>query len=128
AALVTEMLAAGPAAQSGVLIGDLIIAINGQPIPDTELMEQKLFSDANGAQLTIRRGNQNITVTVSPVQMVPNGLVEPNAIRGALVPYNDVIGPVDSFFPAGAVLPGTVGLPGNFNPNGVFPGANTGTV
>ena len=101
-ALVTEMLVGGPAENGGVRIGDLIVAINGDPISDPENIEESLAASAGGAKLTIVRQGQRMTLTVAPARVAPNALINPVEIRktlgsyGVLVAPQNVAAPVDN--------------------------------
>lgn len=91
-ALVTEMLADGPAAAAGVLINDIIVAINGQPISDTELIEQQLAAGNGAAELTILRNGETLQLPLQPGQLVEGSLTTANAMQQALVTAGFIAG------------------------------------
>lgn len=85
-ALVTEMLAGGPAATAGVLINDLIVAVNGQTVSDPELIEAAMAANGGGsAELTLMRNGETLQVSVQPGQLVEGSLVTAGAMGQALV-------------------------------------------
>jgi membrane-associated protease RseP (regulator of RpoE activity) len=92
-ALVTEMLAGGPAATAGVLINDLIVAVNGQTVGDPELIEQQLASTGDGsAELTVVRNGETLQLPITPGQLVEGSLTNVNAMRQALVTAGFIAG------------------------------------
>lgn len=80
-----------PAAQAGIKAGDIILAVNDEPLPATqtareELTEQIQASPNQPLELTIQRGDRQFDLTVVPqldsngtarigVQLFPNGTV-----------------------------------------------------
>ncbi|MDQ3330817.1 MAG: PDZ domain-containing protein [Planctomycetota bacterium] len=127
-ALVTEMLAEGPAAQAGILIGDYITQVNRNPIGDPELIEQMMLDNGGtgAVVLTVMRDGQPMDVTVEPARVLEGSLVDQRAIFSALAPYGfagpAAIGGVGAVN-AGGFAPG-VGLPfggtlADFNGGGV---------
>lgn len=120
--LVTEMLAGGPAAAAGVLINDVIVAVNGQTIADPELIEQQLAANNNGgAELTIVRNGETLQLAVEPAQLVEGSLVTANAMRQALVTAGFIAG--GGLRNGGAVGTGVIGVDGT----GGTAGAGVGT-
>ena len=105
-ALVTEMLVGGPAENGGVRIGDLIVAINGDPISDPENIEESLAASAGGAKLTIVRQGQRMTLTVAPARVAPNALINPVEIRKTLGSYGVLVAPQNVAAPVGNRGPG----------------------
>lgn len=124
AALVTEMSAGGPAAQAGVRIGDLILAINGKPIVNAEKIEAFLARSSGRPVLTIQRGKRRMNVTVSPTRVAENALVDPAGIQRTLGNYG--FGGVPVTVNPGAIGAGPVVAPGGLvGEGGVAPaGAN----
>lgn len=62
-----------PAKEAGIRIGDLILAINGQPIHQIDQMEQIVQSQARNHQalkITIRRANKTFEVKLTPVLQI----------------------------------------------------------
>jgi stage IV sporulation protein B len=62
-----------PAKEAGIRIGDLILAINGQPIHQIDQMEQIVQGQAKSHEelrLTIRRANQKLELKLKPVRQV----------------------------------------------------------
>ena len=109
-ALVTEMLATSPAADAGMLIGDLLIAVNNQLIPDPELIEQLMVRPDRTVpiELTVLRNGQPLQLSVLPWELVDGGLVTPEAIRQAYSVHG---------------VAGFRGVGGTAVPGGVAPGA-----
>ena len=68
ALLVVGVTSGGPAAQGGVLVGDLLLTFDGDPVSSPEQLLGRLFGDRVGRQaaLTVLRGGSttNLTVTV----------------------------------------------------------------
>lgn len=66
--LVTAVVPDGPAAAAGVLVGDVLIDFDGQPVPDADALLGRLTGDCVGrsAPVTVVRGmaSQVVTVTV----------------------------------------------------------------
>ena len=56
--LIVNVTAASPAAQAGLLAGDVIVAIDGQPVRNMDDMAQRLAGKGAGAKLafTVNRG------------------------------------------------------------------------
>lgn len=67
-ALVTEVVAGGPAAAGGLLSGDLIVGINGEPVPGMTELAAKVRLSSPGTRIdveVIRDGEpQQLTVTL----------------------------------------------------------------
>lgn len=57
----------GPAAKTGILIGDIIIGINGKPIIGLQAFNAAT-NDANGALLDVIRSGKHIYISVPPPQ------------------------------------------------------------
>lgn len=94
-ALVTEMLVDGPAATAGVLINDVIVAVNGRSIPDPELIEEMLAAgDARGSVLTVVRGQERLEIPVTAGRLAEGSLVTPAAMRQSLVGAGFIAAPV----------------------------------
>jgi len=123
-ALVTEMLAQGPASRSGVQIGDYITQVNDRPVGDPEQIELLMAdtaSDHGAVTLTLMRNGVEMKVTVEPAEIVEGSLVESRTISAALAPYG-FTAPVAG----GVVAPGAV-APGAVAPGLVFPLGGTVT-
>lgn len=103
-ALVTEMLAAAPAAEAGMQIGDLLIAVNNKGIPDPEMIEQLMFTRDGTVpvELTVMRNGQQLQLAVSPWQVMDNGLVTEAAIQQALATHGVAVGGAGAVLPLGA--------------------------
>lgn len=65
--VIEQVVAGGPAERAGLLAGDQIQTINGQPVADaialTELVSQ---SAGKPLQITVQRGNQSVSVSATP--------------------------------------------------------------
>ena len=70
-ALVAEPLTDGPAAKAGILSGDVITALNGQPVEDTNDLAKQIGDMAPGrtAELTIWRKGEAKTVSLTLGEM-----------------------------------------------------------
>ena len=70
-ALVAEPLADGPAAKAGILSGDVITALNGQPVKDTRDLAKQIGDMAPGgtAELTIWRKGEAKTISLTLGEM-----------------------------------------------------------
>ena len=67
ALLVVGVTSGGPAAQGGVLVGDLLLKFDGDPVSSPEHLLGRLFGDRVGRQaaLTVLRGGSTTTLTVT---------------------------------------------------------------
>jgi len=67
ALLVVGVTSGGPAAQAGVLVGDLLLTFDGDPVSSPDQLLGRLFGDRVGRSvpLTLLRGGSAITVTVA---------------------------------------------------------------
>jgi S1-C subfamily serine protease len=65
----------GPAAKAGVFVGDVLVALEGQPVSDTDDVQSHLGADKVGKPLEagIVRGGAAVTLTVTPGERRPEG-------------------------------------------------------
>lgn len=65
--LITQVAPGSPADQGGLLIGDVIVAFDGEAIPDADHLLTRLRGDrvGRGVPLTVVRGTQPVDVTVT---------------------------------------------------------------
>ena len=65
----------GPAAKAGVFVGDVLVALEGQPVSDTDDVQSHLGADKVGKALEagIVRGGAALTLTVTPGERRPEG-------------------------------------------------------
>jgi membrane-associated protease RseP (regulator of RpoE activity) len=124
-ALVTEMLAQGPASRSGVQIGDFLTQVNHKPVGDPENIEQLMADTANengAVVLTLMRNGEQLEVTVEPDQLAEGSLTNQTAIAAALEPLGITVpvGRIATPAVGGGVLPGAV-TTGAVAPAAVFP-------
>jgi len=65
--LVIGVTNGGPAAQAGLLVGDLLLAFDGQPVSSPEQLLGRLLGTAGGrsAPITVLRGQSRIELTVT---------------------------------------------------------------
>ncbi|HWU32073.1 MAG TPA: PDZ domain-containing protein, partial [Marmoricola sp.] len=63
---VSDLIAGGPAASAGLKVGDVITAIDGQPINDTItlVVDIRTHNPGDTVMLTVRRGSQTIKIPV----------------------------------------------------------------
>jgi serine protease Do len=64
---VTEVLGGGPASAAGVEVGDLLVAVNGKPVPDYAAVRPALGAYAPGKSVTLRvlRGEGYLDLAVT---------------------------------------------------------------
>jgi hypothetical protein len=68
---VTELLPGGPAQDAGILVGDVITAVDGLPADRLTLsMLNDMFEKTNTYEVTLRRGDQAITVKLTPKRLI----------------------------------------------------------
>ena len=69
---VAEVVTGSPAGESGVRPGDLVIAINGQPLADAQSLQRLMFEDAIGrrTEITVLRGEAMVDVVTLPTELV----------------------------------------------------------
>ena len=67
ALLVVSVEAGSPAEQGGVLLGDLVLALGGQPVTDAQTLRAQLGAERVGQPLTIKvvRGGEPAEVTIA---------------------------------------------------------------
>ncbi|HMF97657.1 MAG TPA: S1C family serine protease [Vicinamibacterales bacterium] len=67
ALLVVGVTGGGPAAQAGVLVGDLLLTFDGEPVSSPEQLLGRLLGDRVGrsAKLRVLRGNQTVDLDVT---------------------------------------------------------------
>jgi hypothetical protein len=68
-----------------MLIGDLITAVNNQPIADPEMIEQLMVvqDGTQTVEVTVMRNGQPLQFTVQPLEVLDNGLTTTAAIQEA---------------------------------------------
>lgn len=69
---VAEVVSGSPAATSGIRPGDVILAVNGQPLADAQSLQKLMFADAIGrrTEITVLRGDALVDVITEPVELV----------------------------------------------------------
>ena len=70
---IVEVVVNSPAAQSGLLAGDLVLAIDGAPLGDAQSLQKHLFADAIGQRMevTVIRNGALVDAVVMPNEL-PN--------------------------------------------------------
>jgi serine protease DegQ len=73
--VVLSIEANGPAAKAGLFVGDVLVALEGQPVSDTDDVQSHLGADKVGKPLEagIVRGGAAVTQTVTPGERRPEG-------------------------------------------------------
>ena len=68
---VVEVVEASPAAQSGLHAGDLLIAVDGEPLRDAQSLQKRLFADGIGArmEITVLRNGALVDAVVRPAEL-----------------------------------------------------------
>src|SRR6476660_7754917 len=68
---VVEVVERSPAAQSGLLAGDLVLAIDGAPLGDAQSLQKHLFTDAIGQRMevTVVRNGALVDAVVLPSEL-----------------------------------------------------------
>jgi S1-C subfamily serine protease len=68
---VVEVVERSPAAQSGLLAGDLVLAIDGTPLGDAQSLQKRLFADAIGRRMevTVIRNGALVDAVVLPSEL-----------------------------------------------------------
>jgi S1-C subfamily serine protease len=66
--LVTELAEGGPAESAGIILGDVLLAINGEPIEDEETLASALLrlQPGTSASLDLLRGGEPRQIAVAP--------------------------------------------------------------
>jgi S1-C subfamily serine protease len=69
---VAEVVAGSPAARAGVLGGDVVVSIDGQPVRSAQDLQRRMFADAIGrrVELTVVRNGALVDVFASPEELV----------------------------------------------------------
>ena len=68
---IVEVVERSPAAQSGLLAGDLVLAIDGAPLGDAQSLQKHLFADAIGRRMevTVIRNGALVDAVVLPSEL-----------------------------------------------------------
>lgn len=65
--LITEVVAGSPAEQSGIQVGDILLAVNGEPLAAPDLLSQVIQTSADTPiRLEVQRGTEILELTVTP--------------------------------------------------------------
>jgi S1-C subfamily serine protease len=64
-----------PAAKAGLARGDVIVAIDGAPVPDVDTLQRLMAADAiaRPLEVTLVRRDRTLTLAVTPVESAPRG-------------------------------------------------------
>lgn len=65
--LLVEVVTGGPAEISGLLVGDIVVGIGGEPVADPDDLLARLVGEVvgNPTPIEVLRGGQPLTVTVT---------------------------------------------------------------
>ena len=65
----------GPAAKAGVFVGDVLVALEGEPVADTDDVQAHLDGDRVGRAIAVElvRGGAAVTLTIIPGERRPGG-------------------------------------------------------
>ncbi|HSE69246.1 MAG TPA: trypsin-like peptidase domain-containing protein [Nocardioidaceae bacterium] len=68
---VVEVVSSSPAELSGMLAGDLVVAVNGTPLGDAQSLQRVLLDDAIGArtEITVLRNGALVDVVAQPTEL-----------------------------------------------------------
>jgi len=77
-----EVKAAGPAAQAGLLAGDRVLAVNGQPVADAQLLRERIRKSVRDGQPLPMRWQVDRTGRVLEVEVLPRVLDDNGATIG----------------------------------------------
>jgi S1-C subfamily serine protease len=68
---VVEVVPGSPAARSGLLRGDLVLAVDGAPLKDAQSLQRLMFEEAIGrrTEITVVRGGALVDVVAVPTQL-----------------------------------------------------------
>jgi S1-C subfamily serine protease len=71
--LVIAVAPASPAAKAGLTEGDVIVELNGSPVPSIDALHKFLTGDQIGveAQMTVLRRQEKLTIPIRPAESVP---------------------------------------------------------
>ena len=107
AAVIGDVLRAGPAANAGIAPGDHVIAIDGEPVRYWEELEQAVqASVGEELRLRLRRGDKELEKYIVPVEQVVrtrDGQATPQGFIGVThAPFLPLVGVIDPTSPAAA--------------------------
>ena len=76
--LISEVKAGGPAAKAGILAGDVVETVDGEPIVDAQALRDHIRANAAGGTATtmqwhLRRAGNPLTIPVTPRVIVEDG-------------------------------------------------------
>ena len=73
-AKIGEVVAGGPAAKAGLKAGDLVVSLEGQPVPSWDDLADAISKRAGQpTELGLKRGDQTLTLSVTPAPTGPEG-------------------------------------------------------
>ncbi len=96
---ILEVAANSPAAQAGLLPGDIVVSVADQPITSTQSLHDTIYANLDTeVEVKIERGGEIVTTKLVPRSSPPEGEGAIGIVMGnPLLP----VGPVDAFYQGG---------------------------
>jgi len=68
---IAEIVPGSPSAHAGLYVGDMVLAVNGQPVRTAQDLQRRMFADAIGVrvELTVARGEALVDVFAYPTEL-----------------------------------------------------------
>ena len=78
--IITEIQESTPAANAGLLVGDVLVAVDGNQITSTDILAQSLSGSTGIVELTLMRGEDRIRISIA---LMPAGGCRSNTMGRA---------------------------------------------